>query len=226
MAYLGDFVGQLMAEIELARLQADLEAVRIAELYASHDLLRHFPVPRVRLPDVEIDLPIVNRATADDVAERTFASAEDIAKGFQPAAIEYLASIGIELPSRRASTLRRRLLLRAEPHNQVRGIPVNVSKLSSEFAEETLAILTDAERERFSQRDLTSHAREIGALVRRRALELQPEPSRLEVGITPEEIRDSGDAAIVTIHLRISEEGLEWTSVESDGRTVDKLVVE
>ena len=53
MTYLGDYLGQLMAEVTKAR------AVRIAELYAEHPLLKNMPIPRFRLPTVEIDVPVL-----------------------------------------------------------------------------------------------------------------------------------------------------------------------
>ncbi|MRR14805.1 hypothetical protein EG833_05130, partial [archaeon] len=59
MPKLGDYIGQLLSEITIARMHADLEAIRIAELYASHPLLRHLPVPHFRMPHVDLDVPVV-----------------------------------------------------------------------------------------------------------------------------------------------------------------------
>ena len=59
MTNLGDYLGQLMSEVVIARVHADLESVRVAELYASHPLLRHMPIPRVRLPEIQMEVPVV-----------------------------------------------------------------------------------------------------------------------------------------------------------------------
>lgn len=59
MARLGDLVGTLLADVAAARVRADWEAVKLAEAYAAHDLLRHMPIPRFRLPEVRVDLPVV-----------------------------------------------------------------------------------------------------------------------------------------------------------------------
>ena len=61
MPYLGDYLGHLLSEITNARVQADLESVRVADLYASHPLLKHMAVPRFRLPTITIDAPVVMR---------------------------------------------------------------------------------------------------------------------------------------------------------------------
>ncbi len=59
MPYLGDYLGLLLSEIAIARSQVDLESIRIAETYASHDLLKHFSIPHFKLPNVTLDIPFV-----------------------------------------------------------------------------------------------------------------------------------------------------------------------
>jgi len=56
MPYLGDYLGQILSEIVMARAHVDLETIRVAELYASHPYLKHFPVPHLRLPTITLDL--------------------------------------------------------------------------------------------------------------------------------------------------------------------------
>lgn len=59
MAKLGDLMGALLADAAQARVRADLEALKIAEAYSAHELLRHLPVPRFRLPDVTVEMPVL-----------------------------------------------------------------------------------------------------------------------------------------------------------------------
>ena len=63
MPALGEYLGALLSEVANARLQADLESARIAQLYASHPILQHLPVPRFRLPNVVLDLPVAVEKT-------------------------------------------------------------------------------------------------------------------------------------------------------------------
>jgi len=70
---LSDFLGHILTEITRARVQADMESIRIAEMYANHDLLQHFPIPRVRLPEVEINLPVI----LGDIPQITFDDEHD-----------------------------------------------------------------------------------------------------------------------------------------------------
>ena len=61
MSELSETLGHLLCEITRARMAADRESVRIARQYAEDDggLLRHFPVPRMRMPQLELTLPVV-----------------------------------------------------------------------------------------------------------------------------------------------------------------------
>jgi len=59
MPKLGEFIGALLSDVVQARVRADLEAIRVAEVYSSHELLRHLPVPRFRLPDITVDVPVL-----------------------------------------------------------------------------------------------------------------------------------------------------------------------
>jgi hypothetical protein len=59
MPKLGEFIGALLSDAVQARVRADLEAIKIAESYSAHELLKHLPVPRFRLPDITVDFPVL-----------------------------------------------------------------------------------------------------------------------------------------------------------------------
>ncbi len=54
-AALGDYIGSLIAEVSRARMQVDMEAKNMALLYKEDPLLQHFPIPRFRIPEMEIE---------------------------------------------------------------------------------------------------------------------------------------------------------------------------
>jgi hypothetical protein len=225
--YLGDFLGQLMSELANARLRTDIESIRIAELYSSHELLRHFPVPRIRLPDVQVDVPVVTRAGASDGGgAHAFPSAHAVSEGFHAKAVEHLGAMGINLSPTRVRTLQTQLRKTAGRFEQPGEIPAESGRLSGALADATFDILTRREKERLSAADERRIRKDLGLLARKSMVDLKKLPSRLEVGVTAEEIREAGDA-VTRIHLKISEEGLEWTSIETgDGKTIDRLVLE
>ncbi|MGB8217962.1 MAG: hypothetical protein WCE94_11745 [Candidatus Methanoperedens sp.] len=73
MADLSDFLGHILEEITRARVQADSAAIRTAKLYASDKdgFLKHFPVPRMRLPNIEITAPVVIIDIPEGYMEKT-----------------------------------------------------------------------------------------------------------------------------------------------------------
>jgi hypothetical protein len=82
VADLGEYLGHLLCEVARARVRADMEAVRIAHEYVNDDsqLLRHFAVPRMRLPTLEITLPVQIDRVPEGYAEKTSADTALLSK--------------------------------------------------------------------------------------------------------------------------------------------------
>jgi len=59
-----------MTELAEARLSSDLETVRIAEYYSSHPLLKHMPVPRFKLPEINIDASVLVDEENNDISSK------------------------------------------------------------------------------------------------------------------------------------------------------------
>ena len=58
MIELSRFLGELVSSISNARVQSDIQSVKIAEEYAKNNLLQHFSVPRMRVDKVELNIPV------------------------------------------------------------------------------------------------------------------------------------------------------------------------
>lgn len=58
MPNLSEFIGALVQEAARARMIADLESVRIAEMYYQDMYLKHLPIPHFKMPDVKIEMPV------------------------------------------------------------------------------------------------------------------------------------------------------------------------
>ncbi len=59
MIKLSEYLGFIFIEITNARLMADQESARIAEIYSLNPLLQKFSVPRFRIPEMELNIPVV-----------------------------------------------------------------------------------------------------------------------------------------------------------------------
>ncbi len=58
MATLNEYLGGIFSSITDARVMADVQTVQVAEQYAKHDLLKNFSVPRMRISDIELTIPV------------------------------------------------------------------------------------------------------------------------------------------------------------------------
>jgi hypothetical protein len=229
MPYLGDYLGHILAEITIARMHADLEALRVAELYASHPLLRSMPVPRFRLPNVEIDAPVAIQRVEEEAEQEP-------ARG-TPTLAAMRSAFDRVLEDQIPGGIRRELELKRELKGALDGtllslsqpleVAVDVGRAAREFA----AVAANA-MEASGKLDLDSSRQDLEARLQKAAhqefMNLRKPIPRLDVRVTTGEIRDSGPIESVTrIKLRISEEGYEWASIESEnGTTIDRLVVE
>ena len=229
MPYLGDYIGQILSEITIARMGADVESVRVAELYAAHPLLRNMPVPHFRLPNVEVDVPVVVRQMEEQqVGElpRGAPIVADMRKAFDEVLTKQLSEEQVRLKPEYRKKLNSVLDRRAVSLTQPIEIAIDVNRVADELASAVSSTLTesggpvDPERRANLEEKLKEAARI-------EFLKLRKPPARLQVLVTTAEIREAGSSEILTwLHLKITEEGFEWTTIESDGRKQDRLVME
>ncbi len=221
MPNLGDLLGQLMAEMTIARFRADVEVVRIAEMYSAHPLLKHFPVSRFRLPDIHIDLPVVYRAEAGATGEGVKApTPQEMARKFSTAAVEYLRGKQVTMGQPVKRVLQERLDARAASLEPAVGVPLDARQAADLFARDTadaLGLKDDARRQ---------HVAALADLGRRTFISMTPAPARMEVGVSAQEIKDAGPDAVTRLQLKFTEEGLEWVATEGAEGTQDRLIVE
>ncbi len=70
MIKLGDFLGNILSQIGEARMQADQASIDMARQYATDDFLRTMPIPRMRLPQIELTIPVcIEEVQQKDVTE-------------------------------------------------------------------------------------------------------------------------------------------------------------
>ena len=232
MPYLGDYLGHLMSEITIARFQADLEAIRVADLYASHPLLRHLPIPHFRLPTVTLDVPVVIDAMEEakkGELSRGGVELPVLRKSFDNLMALQLKSANIEI----SATQRTELDLKLDQTITRLALPPDVSGSLTNIADELILTVTKTLNETKRKGDITDtvtmtkFADELKAVTLKAFLNLRKPPPRLSVLVTTTEIREAGPKELLTyLHLSISEEAFEWTMIESQGKTQDRLVRE
>jgi hypothetical protein len=232
MTYLGDYLGQLMAEISMARMQADVETLRIAELYAAHPLLRTMPVPHVRLPNVDLDIPVLIKASAEPRAgesTRGGAPLAEMKRAFDNVLATTLARSHVALSAADTQRLHAALDERMTTHALPIEMSVDVLRVADDLTATALRVVGELRPVASGGEPAVSAS--VAAALRDAArvefLKLRTDPPRLTVLVTSAEIREAGTGENVTrLHLKVTEEGVEWTSIETNGISRDRLVPE
>jgi hypothetical protein len=228
MPNLGDYLGHLLAEITIARMQADIESVRVAELYSNHPLLRNMPIPHFRLPAVELDIPVAIKKIEEqtDQTPRGAPTVEETRKAFDKILTKTLTEEGIKLKPEENKKLKSALDTTMKRLIQPPEIAVDTNRIADKLASTTSTILTASGGpvDPKIQEELETKLKE---LTRVEFFKLRKPLTRLQVNVNTSEIREAGPTEIITkIHLKLTEEAFEWTTIQSDGKKQDRLIIE
>lgn len=217
MPTLGDYLGALMSEITNARLQADLESTRIAQLYAAHPLLQHMPVPRFRLPTVVLDLPVaIETVDPPQVTARTPENLASVRQGVGAIIDQELNRYSIHL----TPSVRRRLTQSLNDLFDTLQTTQDFTTADAvQAANDAASAVIPAIRAAGADQAPDSSA--IEASLRRQFgnefLKLQPLPPQVQVEVVTAQLKDIAPPLELTrIRLSISEVGVEWTQINPD----------
>ena len=218
MSELSETLGHLLCEITRARMAADRESVRIARQYAEDDggLLRHFPVPRMRMPQLELTLPVVvshipqgyvAKVAPDMLVSALSANLKEALKGL---AI-HVSTTEIRKIVRADSNLSQGLvsdqlptLLTEQLHDHTRRLVER--QLAKAAAGNDEAVPASQSAERF---------KEIAAIIRtqvNRTLDALPQrPVGISVDARTQQVKEvnQGGSFCLSLKLNVTEEGLD-----------------
>lgn len=232
MPTLNEYLGGLIASVTNARVMADAQTVAVAEQYARHDLLRHFAVPRMRIGDIELTIPIAIEGLVDRVEYQLRPIGND---RFRTEAYrEICASIGVaELPLLASNDLVAALsdetralveLMRIDPSDK--SFLAFAEKATDRFAGiaerhdlykvlPSMEFRPDLTRERLYKR--------CQALVD--GIEEKAVLDQLQVVAESHRLREQRPEDILRIRLKIGEDGMEWQTIEKSDGTLERRLL-
>lgn len=234
MINLNDYLGSIVASFTNAKILSDMQTVKVAEEYAKHDYLKHFSIPRMRIDDVEMTIPI---------------ALEDIENQTKPAIIHF-DSVAINkmvyallLEKTRVTKITREpaKLIQVEITKNVSTLEKNIKLLSTHepinsFAKEmTLFFVNIIEKYAVVNKDIFAQinqevvAKELTQALTQ-AIEIKKENlalSNLNIIVEASKLRELKPENLILIKLKISENGMEWSRSEnSRGEVESKLLPE
>lgn len=234
MIKLNDYLGSIVASFTNAKIMSDLQTVKLAEEYAKHDYLKHFSIPRMRIDDVEMTIPIA----LDEI--------ENISKppviGFDSIKINTLVysflleKLGVlkitKEPSRLLQTetakqvgvLEKQIKL-TNSHDPVSGfskeIVVYYLKTIEKYALINKEALAKINIDLIIKDLITVLTREITITKEVEAL------ANLNIVVEANKLRELKSENLIFIKLKISENGMEWSRSENaNGEIESKLLPE
>jgi len=226
MSKLSEFLGALAASVARARQQADEETIAVAELYRDNPLLKGLTVPRLRIPELTIEMPFLvegiigqKRPTYNDPAQM----AEELTSHLLRIAKEEELDIPDEMPGNFYDELSARL--ESAIKNLKGGIGFGRESLVKE-ADIVLNEIVTKHRLQLSPAQTKWLHDGVRTKTRELAYTDPGEPAFLEVGTNTGEVKDKGGAkSVARLRITIREEGLEWTTIDNEDGTSDELLV-
>ena len=87
---MNQIIGSLLKELSVAKTISDASTTEIAKHYKENELLRHFPIPRMTIHDVEIDLKFAIDSSTESAMKKM---AEDTKKDIMIQISNFISSI-------------------------------------------------------------------------------------------------------------------------------------
>ena len=222
MADLGVILGALISGVVQARRIADEESAAVAEHYKDNPLLSGMSIPRVRLPEVSIDIPMLIEAQDEGEADQ-IADTETIKK---TVAEELKASL-----SREGVTMTDRDLQRFDTAFEQR---LNKAAVPSVYRSPREAIIRAAEdaysetvKDKIVSGSTLAAASRVVSNIRfsasGSALQKVGRSPKISASVLTSEVKDkSSNANVSRLTLTLREEGLEWTVGQNDDGTMTR----
>lgn len=216
MSELSDVLGALMVSLVHAQRIADEETAAVAEYYKDHPLLEGLSLPRIRVPELTIDMPI----TIDEHKEATNAEMESPTEIHRALNAQLKQTLDDENVLSKTQTFMsnfdkeaiRALKEVAEKDRQ------GVVKFSREMVVRSLdQALQTALKKSNADKELTADQKNrIRSQMRHRVSDVSLKsvsmPSSLTTTVTSDAVKENANAISSTrLKITLREEGLEWT---------------
>ncbi len=214
MSDLGDLLGSLMSGLIRARRMADEQTAALAEYYKTNPLLEGLSVPRVRIPELTIDMPfLIENYVAGEVGQIADPTkiAEAAVAQVKTTLTRNNIKIGNTFNKSFTDEIKKQLGTIQES-----GTPivreVVARSVQSAFANslaKSKSELTDSEKEII--------AKELRSGVAAIAIAKEPVRSSLNANIETADVKEKATpTSVVRLKITLKEEGLEWTTQASE----------
>lgn len=222
MTDLGTVLGAILSGILNARRIADEETSAMAELYKDHPLLSGVSIPRLRIPEISIDIPML--VTAEEAGEADKVAEKEIIVGNVMTELTKAAEKeGVQLSSTdtaKFEALLKDRLSKITANTAIRSPRESVIRTAEEA-------FVSALRDQVVDKVGIEAARRVATDIRHGAASVAIErigrAPALKTSVITTEVKDKATETTVSrIKLTLKEEGLEWSIGENDDGTITR----
>lgn len=215
MADLGDIIGSFMTGVIRARRMSDENTAALAEYYRSNPLLEGLSVPRIRIMELTIDLPVL----INDLVEGEAGKMEDPAK-IATAAGSQLKSTLTKNNIVIESTFQAAFLAEAKTRLaalQESGGPV-VKEAVTRAVQDAFADSLAKKKVILSASDKEVIAKDLRHQVSQISHTKEAVTSSIVSNIKTADVKDKASpTSVVRLKITLKEEGLEWATQAHEG---------
>lgn len=226
MADLSEVLGAVLASITQARRIADEETAALVEHYRSTPLLEGMTLPRIRLPEVVLEIPVLIEDFRETGRSRDGRPDIDPADVTEALACELTSSaerLGVRLPKVFTGRFEKEVARELARFAGKRPSPLTVEGLVRATSTALSQTLCEDRVERFDTAGVRTLQADLGRVVH--GLFVPPDGPPLEhsagidVTVLTEAIKERGwPGDVARLRLTLREEGMEWTTVDgADG---------
>lgn len=210
MADLGNLLGSLMCGLIRARRMADEQTAALAEYYKDNPLLEGLSVPRIRIPELTIDMPLLIEDQVEGDSGR-LADTTKIVSAVKEQLEFTLSKNNIEMdPAFRTAfvdEIRTRLVAVRRS-----GTPV-MKETVTRGVQDAFADVLISTRSTLSTTDKEIIARDLRSKVSSVSVAKEPVASSINANIRTADVKEkASDASVVRLTITLKEEGLEWAT--------------
>ena len=229
MAKLHEYIGGLFSSITNARVMSDLQTIKVAEEYAKHNLLSTFSVPRMRIDEIEMTIPVA----ISDVEERVVKSKIQPIDGTKLGAIVHkelsanlnVSAIAPQVLTQIQTDITKRTQLLEQSLKESKGKEA-LNDYIKEITDSVLKILKSNRIDTTNTISQDKIEKLLDAILQREVkVSEERQIGDLNVIVEGYKLKEQKPESIMYIKVKISEEGMEWNRTENKSGEVNSTLI-
>lgn len=225
MADIGQLVGTLLSSLAHARRIADEETAAIAEYYKDNPLLQGMSVPRIRVPQLVLDLPVLIQAH-DEGKDPELQNEELIVRDVTKELSSLLKTHNVELSNELQEQFRQKIKVGLTQMRPTTGSRQRFQRehvirvVDDSLAEVMKASGLDKELKPSQIKLIAANLRDTS---KRIAFKNDGIPPKIEASIITAEVKEQAASSnVARLHITLREEGLEWDIIDNQDGTITR----